>query len=162
MQACHVGYSAWLEKRYFLPIPKCCSAPTGIAVARVLTRLFLIGASGHSESTVNSPLHIVRRYIVGTIALGKVALVAPFPLFCFSGHGPPRSNVAFSCRRACGRLGTCLRLFPLKGSPLASVIGQLQRLVGCSLVVCPHSDDLDDLLFVEDLIHQAVMDIDSP
>ena len=41
---------------------------------------------------------------------------------------PP--NVAFSCRRACGRLGTCLRLFPLNGSPLASVIGQLQRLVG--------------------------------
>ena len=45
------------------------------------------------------------------------------------GHGPPRSNVAFSCRRACGRLGTCLCLCPLNGSPLASVIGQLQRLV---------------------------------
>ena len=40
-----------------------------------------------------------------------------------------RPNVAFSCRRACGRLGPCLRLFPLNGSPLASVIGQLQRLV---------------------------------
>ena len=39
------------------------------------------------------------------------------------------SNVAFSCRRACGRLGTYLRLCPLNGSPLASVIGQLQRLV---------------------------------
>jgi hypothetical protein len=39
------------------------------------------------------------------------------------------SNVAFSCRRACGRLGICLCLFPLNDSPLASVIGQLQRLV---------------------------------
>ena len=44
-------------------------------------------------------------------------------------------NVAFSCRRACGRLGTCFRLFPLNGSPLASVIGQLQRLVGGLLAV---------------------------
>ena len=33
----------------------------------------------------------------------------------------PGSNVAFSRRRACGRLGTCLRFFPLNGSPLASV-----------------------------------------
>ena len=42
----------------------------------------------------------------------------------------PPSNVAFSCRRACGRLGTSLCFCPLNGSPLASVIGQLQRLVG--------------------------------
>jgi hypothetical protein len=41
---------------------------------------------------------------------------------------PSFTNVAFSRRRACGRLRTSLRLCPLKGGPLASVIGQLQRL----------------------------------
>ena len=58
-------------------------------------------------------------------------------------------NVAFSCRRACGRLGTCLCFFPLNGSPLASVIGQLQRLVGCSLFYCS-TDDIHSKTIIDD------------
>ena len=43
------------------------------------------------------------------------------------------ANVAFSRGRACGRLGTLLRLYTLNGSPYASVIRRLQRLVrGCT------------------------------
>src|SRR3990172_229296 len=42
-------------------------------------------------------------------------------LHAFTRFAFPPSNVAFSCRRACGRLGTCFCLFPLNGSPLASV-----------------------------------------
>jgi hypothetical protein len=52
---------------------------------------------------------------------------------------PP--NVAFSGRRPCGRLGTIPRLFSLNGSPLASVIGQLQRLVGLSLSIATRNDN---------------------
>jgi len=48
---------------------------------------------------------------------------------------PP--HVRLAGRRRLRAPGTSLRLFPLNGSPLASVIGQLQRLVGCIVTVHP-------------------------
>jgi hypothetical protein len=68
-------------------------------------------------------------------------------------------NVAFSCRRACGRLGTCLRLRPLNGSPLASVIGQLQRLVGPFRYVF-HDYENNCPVVYGDLVHEPSFDFD--